>query len=400
MNNQHSQAILSIKSIKICRVVTVPITFTTLLHKQIKALLDSNNIEIVLVSSPGEELESIGHELSIRTCPVQMSRQISPISDIQALVRLIRLFRKERFDVVHSSTPKAGLLAAVAGRFTNSPIRIHTFTGQPWVEMQGWRRLLGKTSDYLIGKLNTMCYADSQSQLRFLVDEAVITHSHIKVLGSGSISGVDFDRFNPDLWNDSRTESTRRELGIESNACVILFVGRITRDKGVMELISAFQAVSALYPTVELVIIGPIDQEHGCLTQDTLNQLRSNPKIHTVGFTREPERYLAIGDIFCLPSYREGFGSVIIEAAAMELPAVATTVTGLVDAVVDGVTGILVPPKDITTLRDALIKMVNEPDLRRRMGQAARERACRDYDANKVNQLVVDEYFRLVGVDL
>jgi glycosyltransferase involved in cell wall biosynthesis len=216
------------------------------------------------------------------------------------------------------------------------------------------------------------------------------------VLGSGSISGVDLNRFDPKAFDLSKRKAIRCELGIDEEALVILYLGRLTQDKGICELVEAFKALQFERTNTRLLLVGPIEDHRDPLPKIILHEIRQNPAIHTVGFSKIPERFMAISDVFCLPSYREGFGSVVIEAGAMGLPTVATRVVGLVDAVDDGSTGILIPPKDSYALNRALVTMVSDPEKRSRMGAAARRRASRMFGAGFVNQLVADEYFRLM----
>jgi glycosyltransferase involved in cell wall biosynthesis len=380
--------------VRICRVVTVPVTFGTLLREQLRYIAQQG-MDITLVSSPGPALEEIGESLHLRYYPIPMSRKPEPRRDLLSLLALMRLFRCQRFNIVHSTTPKAGLLTALAGVLARVPVRIHTFTGQVWVGMHGLSRRIMRRCDWLIGHLDTHCYADSASQRNFLVNEGVVGASRISVLGAGSISGVNLERFNPNRLAGERAAALRRELGVSEQSLVILFVGRLTKDKGVRELVSAFRMLQVDQKEVELVLVGPFEPERDPLPRETLYELSSNPRIHLVGFSHEPEKYMGAADVFCLPSYREGFGSVVIEAAAMGVPAVVSRGVGLVDAVVDGETGLLVPPKDVDALRGALMKMLSSPEMRHRMGRAARMRAPRDFDSRIINRLVVEEYKKL-----
>lgn len=381
---------------RICRAVTVPITFGTLLRDQLRYIAQQG-MHITLVSSPGPELEEIGESLHLRYYPIPMSRKPEPRRDLLSLLALTKLFRRQRFSIVHSTTPKAGLLTALAGVLARVPIRIHTFTGQVWVGMHGLSRRIMRRCDWLIGHLDTHCYADSASQRNFLVNEGVVGASRISVLGAGSISGVNLERFNPNRLAGERAAALRRELGVSEQSLFILFVGRLTKDKGVRELVSAFRMLQFDQKEVELVLVGPFESERDPLPRETLYELSSNPRIHLVGFSHEPEKYMGAADVFCLPSYREGFGSVVIEAAAMGVPAVASRVVGLVDAVLDGETGLLVPPKEVDALRGALMKMLSSHEMRHRMGRAARGRAVRDFDSRIINRLVLDEYKRLAA---
>ncbi|MHB8654749.1 MAG: glycosyltransferase family 4 protein [Terriglobia bacterium] len=383
------------RRLRLCKIVTVPLTFTWFLRKQIDRILEAG-IDVALVSSPGRDLDELCSSLPVRCFRIPMERKTAPMHDLRALLALTRYFRRERFDIVHSHTPKAGLLTALAGRLAHVPVRIHTYTGQVWVELHGLMRWMTRESDKLIGHLNTHCYADSYSQRNFLVDERIVDAQRISVLGRGSVSGVDLDRFNTSLPSWRRAE-TRKRLGIEETSLVIIFVGRVTRDKGVTELIEAFRKLQQLHNNIDLVLVGPYESIRDTLPDETLREISANTRIHSVGLASRPEEYLAIADIFCLPSYREGFGSAIIEAGAMNLPSVATRVTGLVDSVVDDETGILVPPKDAMALARALKEIIESADLRQRMGRAARQWVVQHFDAEVINRAVVDEYFRLAG---
>lgn len=380
--------------LKVCRIVTVPFVFRTWLYRQLEDVV-ANDIDLTLISSPGPELEEICRDLPVQCCTLPIVRKPDPWRDVYCVVLLTRLLRREHFDVVHSSTPKAGLLASVAGALARVPVRIHTYTGQPWIELRGPLRMLARECDRLIGRLNTRCYADSASQRDFLIAEGLIDRKKISLLGDGSIGGVDLRRFDPAVRNKVRA-ATRDRLGMTDSSLGLVFVGRVTKDKGITELVSAFRSISNYRDDLHLLLVGPFEPGLDPLPADTLGEISSNPRIHAVGFASKPEEYLAAGDIFCLPSYREGFGSVVIEAGAMELPSVATRITGVVDAVVDGETGILVPPKDAAALAGSLKELIESPETRYRMGQAARQRALKHFDSSVVNHAVIREYFRLM----
>jgi len=385
-----------VQRLRLARVVTSPLTFSTLLYDQIAAIRESG-IELTLVSGDVKELSAIAARQRVAYQPIPMVRQPSPGRDMASLLRLSRFLAASEFDIIHSSTPKAGLLSALAGAICSVPIRLHTFTGQRWVTMSGVMRWMLHSFDHIIGRLSTRTYADSFSQMRFLVDEKIVSRAKISVLATGSISGVNLCRFDPRHYGPDHRSVMRARLNIPQHATVIVFVGRVTRDKGVAELVDAFVELADESSTLYLLLVGPFEPELDPLPQRTRASIESDARIQQVGFHTKPEEYLAMADIFCLPSYREGFGTVVIEAGAMGLPTVATSVTGLVDAVRDGETGLLVPARDAKALRAALQALVESVDLRGRMGRAARVRAVREFDAKLVNQAVIDEYFRLSG---
>ncbi len=382
---------------RICLVSTVPYFLVNQLGGQAAFLRDAG-MDVVLVSSNGPEVRGItpGPHLQYEVIPIPRSPR--PVQDLVALLRLCRLFTGRRFDIIHSTTPKAGLLAALAGGMARTPIRLHTFTGQPWVTLSGPLRWGARLADRVIGRLNTRCYADSKGQADFLVAERILSSRKLAVIGAGSLAGVDLARFRPDRWTSSDRDGLRRDLSISASSKVLIFVGRISPDKGIEDLIHAFQRlVGAGYDT-HLLLVGPQDQERGGTSSVNLQATRRSERIHHVGYSPCPEKFLAVADIFCLPSYREGFGTVVIEAAAMGVPTVGSAIYGLADAVVDGETGLLVPPRDRQALFAALKRLLDDPDELDRMGRAARRRCAELFDARVVNQRVAEEYVRLIAM--
>ncbi|MFA5902862.1 MAG: glycosyltransferase family 4 protein, partial [Desulfobacula sp.] len=260
----------------------------------------------------------------------------------------------------------------------------------------GVMRWVSRASDRMISVLNTKCYADSPSQARFLVTEGVIPARKIAVVGNGSLAGVDMKRFNPDQWSFTAKQEIRKHLGLEVSSKVIIFVGRISRDKGIAELIAAFYKLLNMNYDIDLILVGPQDQDCGGINSLNLKEAEQCTRIHYIGYTEYPEIYLAISDIFCLPSYREGFGTVVIEAAAMGLPTVGTSIYGITDAIVDGETGILVPPKNDHKLMEALKRLIDHPDELKKMGKSAKERCDRLFNTNKFNEKFIEEYFNIL----
>ncbi|MBI4938464.1 MAG: glycosyltransferase [Nitrosomonadales bacterium] len=384
-----------LSGVRIARVSTVPFFILTQLRQQIQTLRNCG-AQIWIATSSGMELEPLRALTGAACEAIEIPRAVSPWRDLLALLQLIRFFRRNRIMIAHSTTPKAGLLTAIAALLAGVPIRIHTFTGQPWVGMKGLMRHLARRSDWLIGKLNTRCYADSDSQKRFLIEQGIIPPHKLFVIGAGSLAGVDMERFNPERISSQERDELNSKLGIPHDAPVILFVGRIAPDKGVRELFAAFDELKAAGSAAHLVLVGPFDSERGGGEDHSLRGIDRVPDTHFAGYTERPEAYMAIADILCLPSYREGFGTVVIEAAAMGVPTVGTDIYGLSDAVVNGETGILVPPRDSSALAAALAILLKQEARRTEMGLAAKERAKKNFEAGRVNRMVVEEYLRLL----
>ncbi|RMH41570.1 MAG: glycosyltransferase family 1 protein [Gammaproteobacteria bacterium] len=352
--------------------------------------------DVIVVSSDGTEMKVFEGIERVYTFPVNIARDISPFSDLSALFRLFKLFRNKRIHIVHTTTPKAGVLAALAAWAARVPIRLHTFTGQPWVSMTGVKAWLARLSDKLIGVMNTKCYADSFGQMKYLISERIVKKGKITVLGDGSLGGVDLERFDPNRFSVEERQSIRKSLGIPFSAPVLLFVGRITRDKGVYELLRAFSEIKDQRKDLHLVLVGNFDSGSGAGGAISPDDVSNYPDTHIVDYTYEPERYYAISDILCLPSYREGFGTVVIEAAAMGVPAIGTRIYGLSDAIVDEETGLLVEARDVRALVEAIQRLLNDAELRSRMGRAAMARARVLFNAKRINKLIEEEYLHLL----
>lgn len=320
---------------------------------------------------------------------VKIVRRISPREDFFALLALIGHFRRGRFDAVFSVTPKAGLLSMIAGVIARVPVRIHFFTGQVWVTRRGMMRFLLKSLDRLVALLATDVLADSESQRQFLIAAGVVSSRKSCVLASGSISGVDLQRFRPD---QAARERVRQQLGVGEKDVLLLFLGRLNLDKGVMDLADAFREVAVRCPGVHLVYVGP---DEGGLRDAVSAVCRDfSARLHFVDFTPAPEKYMAAADVFCLPSYREGFGSVVIEAAAVGVPAIASRIYGLTDAVVEGVTGLLHSPGNVGELVDVLVKMVDSPELRSQYASAAFSRVVDEFSSERLTTALL-EYIEL-----
>jgi glycosyltransferase involved in cell wall biosynthesis len=377
---------------RICRTATVPFFLQNHLRGQIIAMAAAGH-EVTLVSSNGPEVSLLKAIPNIHFHIVEIPRKISPFRDLVALWRLFRLFQHERYDIVHSTTPKAGMLTAIAGYMARIPIRLHTFTGQPWVEMKGILHHVAKSGDRLTSSLNTHCYADSFSQRELLIAEHVAQPNQISVIGSGSLAGVDVERFDRNVWM-AQKNAILEEIGVEAGSKVITFIGRLTKDKGIGELVRAFESLRGKGLKCSLLLVGPKEKDWELLPASVRCSIEDDPYIHCVGYTSQPERYLAASDIFCLPSYREGFGNVVIEAAAMGIATVGTNIVGLCEAVANNETGLLVPPKDHEALAAALRVLLVDDKLRVAMGDRARSRAVSEFDARKVNSAILVEYDR------
>ena len=275
------------------------------------------------------------------------------------------------------------MLSALAGYLARVKHRTHWFTGQTWVTQVGLKRGLLKYLDKLTALCTTDALIDSQSQFNFLINQNVLKAEKGVVLGSGSICGVNLDRFKFDA---EVKRLYRQKIGLSGDVKVLLFLGRLNRDKGVIDLVNSFCRVILQLDNLHLVMVGPDEQNIEKILEDD-GCVHKN--IHFLGSTAEPEKWLSIADVFCLPSYREGFGSSIIEASAISLPAIASRIYGLTDAVVEGETGLMHQPGNINEISDAIIKIIDDDTLRKHLGENALKRAKSSFSHKYVSNLLL-----------
>lgn len=362
----------------LCFVTASPLAVNAFLRPHLERLVASYRIT-VCVNLEESAVAPVVPE-GVRLVPIKIARQIDICSDLKALFALLALFRRTRFDLVYSLTPKAGLLAMLAAFLAGVPRRVHCFTGQVWANRRGPGRWFLKSLDRLLGACATRLLADSPSQRQFLITEGVAATERIEVLAHGSMAGVDIRRFRPD---DEVRKEIRAQFGMDAGACCLLFAGRLKRDKGVLDLLEAFRQLQPRFPHLHLLLVGP-DEE------SLEGYFRGIPCVHRVGYSSSVENYMAAADIFCLPSYREGFGLVLVEAGAAGLPVVASGIYGITDAVVEGESGLLHGPGDVDDLTGKLGLLIGDVALRHRLGKAGRRRAATLFDVDAITRAMSD----------
>lgn len=369
---------------KICFITAVPASAEAFLRDHMYALKkeyivyyvcnepDANNIKV-----PNDGYQCVG-----------IQRKISLVQDFKALCHLYRYFRSEKFDAVHSVTPKAGLLTSIAAFFARVPVRIHIYTGQVWANKTGLMRFILKTMDRMIALFDNHILVDGEGQRQFLISNRVVSAKNSKVLGSGSICGVNLDRFSPSA--DVREEK-RRELCIDDSKTVFVFMGRLNHDKGVYELLSAYNRIASERGDVYLILFGH-DEENVSSTFNDYEYIKIGSNFCYFGATPEPHIMLQAGDVFVLPTYREGFGSSVIEASALGLPVICSDAYGVMDAMVDNETGLRCKVGDSGSLYSAMIKLADDKHLQKSLGNNGRERVIREFNGADVTKNWVQFY--------
>ena len=358
----------------LCIALTSPLALNAFLLGHIRKL--SRSLDVTVCVNVNECDVSVNLEGNAKLYPVEIRREVAPVSDLLATAKLWNFYRTGKFQAVVTVTPKGGLLGMMAAWLARVPVRIHWFTGQVWATKKGMAREALKFLDRATASCATHVLADSASQKDFLIGEEIVRSDKISVLGQGSISGVDTSRFHPDLSVRTRI---RADLQIPDDALCLLYIGRMKKEKGVPDLLDAFRQLRTELVNLHLLLVGP--DEEGLLVETKADSL------HIIGYTRKAEAYMAASDIICLPSYREGFGSVLIEGAACGLPAVASRIYGITDAVVENVTGVLHPPGDIEALTDSLRRLVSDERLRKELGKNAYERSVTSFEAGHLENL-------------
>jgi glycosyltransferase involved in cell wall biosynthesis len=351
--------------------------------------------DVVVISAPGDELLIVRKREEVTTIAVPMEREISLLKDLVSLVRLYRVLRRIRPAIVIAGTPKAGLLGMIAASAAHVPVRIYLLTGLRLETTGGLKRFVLGITERCASALAHRVICMSESLRRLYVMLGCTTEIKTCVLGKGSPNGYAADEFIPTPEVRDRARALRERLGIPDNAPVVGFVGRFTRDKGVPELLDAFDRVLASFPEARLLMLGNF--ENGDPIPDSCaRRLRSHPRVVLAGFVSDPGSYYPIMDVLAFPSHREGLGGVPLEAAGAEVPTVAFKATGSVDAICDGVTGTLVPLGDVGSFACALQKYLGDEFLRREHGQAARERLLRDFRPEIIWELLYGECARLL----
>jgi glycosyltransferase involved in cell wall biosynthesis len=375
-------------------VTTAPYSANAFLKGQL-SYMRKRGFDVVVVSALGDELRIMSEREKVTTVAVPMEREISPLKDLVSLVRLYRVLRRLRPAIVNASTPKAGFLGIIAAYAARVPVRIYTLRGLRWETARGLKRLVLGVTERCASGLSHRVICVSESLRRLYVTHGFTTTAKSCVLRAGSSNGIKIDELIPNPRASWQTRSLRAQLGIPQGAPVIGFAGRFTRDKGVPELLDAFDQLLAFQPEARLLMLGDMDVNDP-ISQDYVERLRSHSRVVSLGFVSDPSSYYPIMDVLALPSFREGFPIVPLEAAAAQVPTVTFKATGSVDAVSDGVTGIVVPLGDVNSLARALQRYLENDPLRFEHGRAGRERALLHFRSEAVWESLYAEYSLLL----
>ena len=379
---------------RIVHITTVPMSLA-FLRGQI-GYIKARGFEIAAISSPGLLLEQFGQDEGIATHSVELPRRITPFHDLKAVTQLARVLRNLRPVIVHAHTPKGGLLGMISSWMARTPIRIYHMRGLPYMTATGNRRRLLKATERISCRLAHRVFCVSHSLREVAIADDIVPADKIIVFGGGSGNGVDaIGRFNPDRFTADDVAAKRAALGIATDDLVIGFIGRIVRDKGIEELAQAWAKLREDHPNVRLVLVGPLEPQDP-VDPDIVAQLQRDDRVLMIDWLDDTSGMYPVFDLLVLPTYREGFPNVPLEAAAMGIPVVATRIPGCIDAVQDGITGTLVPVQDADALANVMQSYLENPELRRRHGAAGRERVIKEFRQELIWEAVYQEYCQLL----
>jgi glycosyltransferase involved in cell wall biosynthesis len=383
------------QTLRVAVLTTVPQTIAAFFEQQLRDLA-AVGFEVHVISSPGSDLDSIAPGAPLQKHGIAMERQPHPLRDLKSLWTLCAAIRRIRPHVVHAHTPKAGLLGMLAAKLSGVPVRLYTVHGLPLETRSGRLRQILEWAERLSAFCSTRTYSVSNSVRERVIELGLCPASKVQILGHGSCSGVNVERFQV-ADRAKHSDRLRQQLKIPADAPIGTFIGRLSRDKGIQVLADAWPELSRMVPSLHLVIAGEMDHTDP-VSPEAIQILENHPKIHLLGSVQAkevPELYAA-SDFVVLPSFREGLSQVALETGAAGLPIVASRVWGLVDPIVDGLTGILVPPRDPHALALAMARLANDQALRLQMGAAAQNFVSTHFADRRVNQLWIGEYQRLV----
>ncbi|WP_395074233.1 glycosyltransferase family 4 protein [Flavobacterium sp.] len=377
---------------KLIRISTVAMSLDFLLKGQLAYLKKKYNV--IAVSGHDEHLKKVELREGVHVVDIPMQRSISPLQDLKSLWQLYWLLKKEKPLIVHSITPKAGLLSMIAAYFASVPIRVHTFTGLIFPTKSGFMKQLLILMDKILCICATNIYPEGQGVRNDLI-KYKITSKKLQVIANGNVNGIDTNYYDSNLISYQEKQNLRTELKIDLNDFVFIFVGRLVGDKGINELVKAFKNVLLENENAKLLLVGSFEEDLDPLTIETKQEITTNDKIISVGFQNDVKSYFAISNVLVFPSYREGFPNVVMQAGAMGLPCIVTNINGSNEIIIEGENGIIIPVKNANAIYISMNNMIKDNILRTHLMQNARQMIVARYEQEVVWRAILAEYEKL-----
>ena len=375
---------------KLIRITTVPLSLEKLLENQGRYFKTHYNI--TFVSSNANQLKEVADDQGVRHFPLEMTRKITPLQDLRCLIRLYYFLRKEKPLIVHTHTPKAGIVGMLAARLAGVPIRLHTIAGLPLMETSGLKRLLLMTVERLTYRCATKVYPNAQGLFNFVVEKRLAPKEKLKLIGKGSSNGIDTKYFSKKQITESQIKTLRKSLDLNTNDFIYCFVGRLVGDKGINELVSAFHAVHEKLPSSKLLLVGPFESDLDPLQPAMQKIIHTHPNIITTGFQVDIRPYLALSDVFVFPSYREGFPNVVLQAVAMEVPCIVSNINGCNEIIQEEESGAIVPPKQVQPLIEKMKNFFHQKEHRKIYAKKAKQFVQTHFEREQFWNYLLEEY--------
>jgi glycosyltransferase involved in cell wall biosynthesis len=382
---------------KLIRITTVPISLEKLLEGQLSYM--QTYFEVTAVSADHDALQKLGQQIQVPTYHLEMSRQITPWKDLKAVFRLYWFLKEEKASIVHTHTPKAGIVGMMAAWLAGVPVRLHTVAGLPLMEAIGLKRQILNFVEKATYRFATKVYPNSQGLYDFIISEKLTSQQKLQMIGKGSSNGIDTAYFDPNLFTIQQNLELRSELNIATDSFVFVFVGRLVGDKGINELVEAYVQLKKALPSQEtsLLLVGPFEQELDSLDQITLQEIERNPTIISVGYQQDVRPYFAMSDTLVFPSYREGFPNVVMQAGSMGLPSIVTNINGCNEIIAHKVNGIVIPPKDAVSLTAVMNELLCNEETITLLSSNARKMIVERYERQEVWEALLQEYQSLLS---
>ncbi|MBU3714826.1 MAG: glycosyltransferase family 4 protein [Ferruginibacter sp.] len=382
---------------KLVRITTKPIALKVLLRGQMRFMKD-NGFDVTMISDKGTEVESLIVQEDCPHIAVKLTRKITPLSDLISLIRLTRILKKIKPDIVHTHTPKAGLIGLWAAKFAGVSIRLHTIAGLPWMEYKGLSRMILKFVEKLTSIAAHQIYPNSFVQKDFL-HQNKIARKKMKVLGNGSSNGIDTVFFSVAPELELKAIEIKKNNRVPDDGHIWIFAGRVVKDKGVMEMLDAFCQLHHIYPEDQLWIIGNEEPDLDPLPDQYRNLLTKHNRIKSMGFQEDVRPFLTAADTLLFPSYREGFPNVPLQAACLNCTLLLSDINGCNEIVKNGEHGILFPAKNTTALYEAMKVIRSNPETAEKFKTSAKEKVIKFYDRKFIWNLLLDEYKKWIAIN-
>lgn len=379
---------------KILRITTVPLSLNVLLKGQLK-FMNESGFEVTAVSANGPEVTEIKDREGVEHIVIPLTRKITPLRDLIALWKMTRLIKKLKPQIVHTHTPKAGLIGMMSAWVARTPVRIHTVAGMPLMEAKGISKVLLKLSELMTYRCATKVYPNSIQLKDWMLNNFDVSKHKVAVIGNGTSNGINTQHYDRTDSVLSQAAEIRQQLGIEQEAKVLIFVGRLVKDKGIIELVDAFSDLEI--QGLHLVLVGNYEDERDPVPPHIKETINQAANIHAVGFQKDIRPYMALSDLFVFPSYREGFPNVVLQALSMQLPCVVSNINGCNEVIKDGVNGVIVEPKNTTQLQQAMYALLTNIEKFDILSNNARPSVVHHYEQKDYWQALLREYKSLLN---